>query len=89
MSMREAGEHLVHHRPDDAPREMGGVHPLVDAPPGQYVHDEKRAAVGELSKIARSDDGGMVEQRDGARFLVKPPAFFGTGFPFFGRAKTL
>ncbi len=84
-----AAEHLIDHRPDDVPRQMHRVHPLVDAASGQHVHDEERAAVAELPEVARADDGGVVEERDGARLLVEPPALLGPRLALLWRAQAL
>ncbi len=90
VRVRQCREHLVDHGPRDGPRQVHRVHPLVHAATGQDIHDEKGAPITELAEIARSNDGGMVEQRYGACFLVKPPALFGGArSPFFRRPKPL
>ncbi len=89
VRVRQACENLIDHRPHDGPRQGRRVHPLVNAPPGQHVHHEERTAVRELAEVARAHDSRMIEERDGARFLMKPPAFLGTAFPLVRRPEAL
>ena len=87
VGMAQRGEDLVDHGPDDAPSELGRVHPLVHAAPGQDIHDEEGAAVGQLAEVAGPDDGRVREEGDGAGLLIKPPALLRAAFPLLGRTQ--
>ena len=53
--------------------------------PGRTSMTKNGRAVGELSEVARAHDGGVIEQRDGARLLVEPPVLLGPRLALLGR----